>query len=183
MDALHMDGWPRSPVLVPAPEYQVCMSQEAAHIRDRACRWRHCPDVWLRQLCSRTFEQEKRQPGANESNPSDAIWLLTFRRARRLCVVVRRRAQRRRTPWTHAHRFHRQRLLSLLRVGAPKQWCATAGGPAALLRTQRCTVRRERKALVAHRARPQQSSAQRRFSGDRSEFLDVGWERPDCADR
>ena len=56
MDALHMDGWPRSPVLVPAPEYQVCMWREEAPTRDRACRWRLCPGVWLRRPYLLTYD-------------------------------------------------------------------------------------------------------------------------------
>ena len=70
--------------------------------------------------------------------------------AQRLCVVVCRRAERRRPLRTDGHRLHRQRVLAVLRARAP----ARHGRSARPLRDQRRALRSARQALGDDRTRP-----------------------------
>ena len=75
----------------------------AARIRARACRWRRCRDGWRRERCWSAWH-----PGFDAAVPPGgyAWWYC-------------RCAERRRAPWPDRHRLHRQRVLALLRLGAP----------------------------------------------------------------
>ena len=98
---------------------RACIWRGAACIRGRACRWRRCRAGWRRRRCWRTALRPAGPAG-------------------RLCLVVRRRAERRRPARADHHRLHRQRVLALLRLGR--------GGaePAEPLRAQRRALRRVR---------------------------------------
>ena len=86
----------------------------AARIRGRACRWRHC-------------RAGSRRPPAGGPGFDQPV------APRRLCLVVCRRAERRRPARPHPDRLHRQRVLALLRLRpAPRR-----RRPAAPLRAER----------------------------------------------
>ena len=100
-------------------------------------------------------------------------------RTRRLRVVVRGRAERRRPPWAHPDRPDRQRLLALLCPGTAA-WCRRS---ARSLRAQRGALRRRREALGAHRARPPELLPHRHGAEHRPERGHLGRQRAQGPDR
>ena len=78
--------------------------------------------------------------------------------------------ERRRRPWSDHHRHARQRLLTLLRVGA----AARQSGPARSLRAQCCALREGRKTLDHDRARAQGTAPVAGATRHRPEPPDLG---------
>ena len=113
--------------------FRGCTWRGAARIRARACRWRRCRAGWRRRALLADLRFDRTVA------------------AGRLCLVVRRRAERRRPARPHAHRLHRQRVLALLRLRAPAR---QRGDPLRSLRDQRRALRPRRQALGDDRARP-----------------------------
>jgi 1-hydroxycarotenoid 3,4-desaturase len=124
-----MGRWPRSGGRRRKRRSHGSIWRGGRRIRARACRWRRYRAGLRRRAWPRIALL---RPAGREE------WL---------CVVVCRRAKRRRRACHHADRVYRQRVFAVLRLGAARR----AGGPREFLRAQRRAVWRGRKTLDADR--------------------------------